>query len=302
MNWHDFELMARGGTLALLALWSWLLWRDHRTMLAARTAIAMNLGIARYLIAASLIAGLVWVLRRTSWASRKIQAREASRADFVREFGAAIRTVIVYTVLAVPLVWAFRNGFLHEYRGTVTPLAYLGYLAAMLVAHDAWFYWTHRAMHHPLLFKRVHRFHHRTVTPTAWTAYSFAIPEAAIAFLFMPAWFLLVPTPKPVVFAFLAIMILRNCMGHAGLELHPRGWASHPLLKWITTTTHHDLHHAGSFRHDYGLYFTWWDKLMGTEHPDYVATFDRVTAPVTQAERQSEPALRDARKRGPSFP
>jgi lathosterol oxidase len=232
---------------------------------------------ARYLIAASLIAALVWALRRTSWASRKIQAREASRADFLREFGASIRTVLVYTVLAVPMVWAFRNGYLQEYTGAITPWSYLGYLAAMVLAHDTWFYWTHRAMHTPLLFKSFHRFHHRTVTPTAWTAYSFAIPEAAMMFLFMPVWFALVPTPELVIFTFLGVMILRNTMGHAGLELHPRGWVSHPVLKWITTTTHHDLHHGTSFNHNYGFYFTWWDKLMGTEHPDYVATFDRVT-------------------------
>ncbi len=234
---------------------------------------------ARYLIAASLIAGLVWLLRRTSWASRKIQQREATRADFMREFGAALRTVLVYTVLAVPMVWAFRNGYLQQYRGAVSPLAFAGYLAAMLLAHDTWFYWTHRTMHHPLLFKRFHRFHHRTITPTAWTAYSFAVPEAAMMMLFMPVFFAVLPTPTPVVFAFLAVMIVRNAMGHAGLELHPRGWASHPLLGRITTTTHHDLHHAGSFNHNYGLYFTWWDKLMGTEHPEYVARFDAVTAP-----------------------
>jgi AraC-like DNA-binding protein len=53
MSWHGLELMARGGTLALLALWCWLLWRDHRSMLAARTAIAMNLGIACYIIITS---------------------------------------------------------------------------------------------------------------------------------------------------------------------------------------------------------------------------------------------------------
>ncbi len=53
MNWHDLELMARGGTIALLALWSWLLWRDHRDMLAARTAMAMNLGIASYVFVTS---------------------------------------------------------------------------------------------------------------------------------------------------------------------------------------------------------------------------------------------------------
>jgi Delta7-sterol 5-desaturase len=234
--------------------------------------------LGRYLIAASLIAGIVALLRRSRWRSRKIQKREATRADLTREVLGSVRTVAVYTVLAVPMVWAFRSGYLIEYRGEITPLAYLGYLAAMLLAHDTWFYWTHRAMHTRLLFKSFHRFHHRTITPTAWTAYSFAIPEAALMFLFMPVWFTVVSTPVPVVFTFLAIMILRNVMGHAGLELHSRGWASHPLLKWVTTTTHHDMHHGTSFNHNFGFYFTWWDKLMGTEHPDYVARFDTVTA------------------------
>lgn len=50
MNAHELELLARGGTLALLALWSWLLWRDSRQQLAARCAIAMNVGIVCYLI------------------------------------------------------------------------------------------------------------------------------------------------------------------------------------------------------------------------------------------------------------
>lgn len=233
--------------------------------------------MARYLIGAGLVAGAVWLLGRTSWAMRKIQRRKASRADFAREFGASVRTVLVFTVLAMPMVWAFQHGYLRTWSGTLTPLNYALYLAAMVLAHDTWFYWTHRAMHLPLLYRSFHRFHHLTITPTAWTAYSFAIPEAAVSFLYMPVWLALVPTPGPVVFAFLALMILRNTMGHAGLELHPRGWASHPVLKWISTTTHHDIHHGTSYNHNYGYYFTWWDKLMGTEHPDYVATFDRVT-------------------------
>ena len=232
----------------------------------------------RYLIAAGLISALVWVLRRTSLASRKIQRREATRADFRREFLASLRTVIVYTVVIIPMIWAFQHGVLKFYSGPVSALGFAGYLAAILLAHDTWFYWTHRAMHTPRLFKTFHKFHHLTATPTPWTAYSFDIGEAFVMVLFMPLYALLVPTPGPVIFTFLAVMILRNAMGHAGLELHPRGWASHPVLKWISTTTHHDLHHNGSYNHNFGFYFTWWDKLMGTEHPRYVEVFDRVTA------------------------
>jgi sterol desaturase/sphingolipid hydroxylase (fatty acid hydroxylase superfamily) len=28
------------------------------------------------------------------------------------------------------------------------------------------------------------------------------------------------------------------------------------------------MHHEHAPR-NFGLYFTWWDRLMGTEHPDY---------------------------------
>ena len=45
------DLMVRGGSLALLVLWSWLLFRDHRQSLAGRLAIAMNVSIGCHVIA-----------------------------------------------------------------------------------------------------------------------------------------------------------------------------------------------------------------------------------------------------------
>ena len=52
----------------------------------------------------------------------------------------------------------------------------------------------------------------------------------------------------------------------------PAGRDGRPLFDWLTTTTHHDLHHSQA-HWNYGLYFTWWDRWMGTEHPDYHAHF-----------------------------
>lgn len=45
------DLMVRGGILALLALWSWLLLRDHRHSLAARIAVGMNLATVGHVFA-----------------------------------------------------------------------------------------------------------------------------------------------------------------------------------------------------------------------------------------------------------
>jgi Delta7-sterol 5-desaturase len=257
---------------------------DHSTNLLEiarlHTLHIFAFDFGRYFIAASLVAGLVWMLKRTPWKSRQIQPRAARAEDIRREFLASVRTVFVYITVSIFVIWGIHTGVMHELEGSYGLWGNLGMLAAIVLAHDAYFYWSHRMMHHPRLFKRFHRFHHRSTTPTPWAAYAFAVPEAYVMALFMPLWLFFVPTPGIVTFTFLIVMIIRNCMQHAGLELHARGWASHLLLKWISTTTHHDLHHAGSFDHNYGFYFTYWDKLMGTEHPDYVATYDRVTAPV----------------------
>lgn len=48
---EQLDLMARGGTLALLALWAWVLIRDHLNMLAARLAVAMTVAISCHVIA-----------------------------------------------------------------------------------------------------------------------------------------------------------------------------------------------------------------------------------------------------------
>lgn len=52
-GFHEIDLMSRGGSLTLLILWSWILLRDHRDLLAGRLAVAMNVAIACYLIRTS---------------------------------------------------------------------------------------------------------------------------------------------------------------------------------------------------------------------------------------------------------
>ena len=87
---------------------------------------------------------------------------------------------------------------------------------------------------------------------------------------------LLLPLHQITVFLFVTHMIARNVVGHAGIELFPSWWLKAPLLRWITTTTHHDLHHSNGAS-NFGLYFTWWDKWMNTEHPEYATHFIAAT-------------------------
>ncbi len=52
-HFDQLDLIARGGTLALLALWAWVLIRDHRHVFAARLAIAMIVSISCHVIAST---------------------------------------------------------------------------------------------------------------------------------------------------------------------------------------------------------------------------------------------------------
>lgn len=232
----------------------------------------------RYLIAATLVAVVAWLMLRTKLKTRKIQQRSAATHDVRRELLLSFQTCLVYTSVIIFMVWATEAGLLREFEGSFGMGTDLVVLAAIIIAHDTYFYWAHRLMHHPRLFRIFHRAHHRSTTPTAFAAYAFAMPEAFVMVMFAPIWLYFVPTPAWVMFAWMAVQILRNAMGHAGVELMPRWWLSSRLTSWISTTTHHDLHHAGSFNHNFGFYFTWWDKLMGTEHPDYHVRFAKVVS------------------------
>lgn len=233
---------------------------------------------SRYLIAASITFAMVWVLRRTVLTGRKIQKREATAVDMRREVAQSAQSVFVYMIGACFLIWGREAGIVYDVFGVSFGIGVdLLILAAIIIAHDAYFYWAHRLMHHPRLFRHFHRAHHRSITPTPWAAYSFAMPEAAVMFLFVPLWLFFVPTPGWVMVVWLNFQIIRNAMGHAGFEFFPGWWLNSPLTRWINTTVHHDLHHSGGFNSNFGLYFTWWDKGMGTEHPRYHEKFREVT-------------------------
>jgi hypothetical protein len=57
------------------------------------------------------------------------------------------------------------------------------------------------------------------------------------------------------------------------VSIGPTGFG---LGKFFNTTTNHIMHHQ-HIRMNYGLYFNFWDRLMGTNHPQYEARFTELT-------------------------
>lgn len=246
---------------------------------AATTAAAVYANdLAQYLLAAGTTFLLLWVLLRRRLAHRRIDPDYPEARHIRREFLFSLLTVGVFALNGLAVTYATIHGWTRIYLDFA---AYgWGYwlvsIVTLMVLHDAFFYWTHRLMHHRRLFKWFHRLHHRSHNPSPWAAYAFAPPEAFIQGLFLPAIAFVLPLHPTAILAFILHQIFRNALGHSGFEIFPARWQRHLLLKWINTTSHHHLHHAKG-RANYGLYFLWWDRLCGTEHPDSAATFARAS-------------------------
>ncbi len=247
--------------------------------------------LGRYLIAATTLVLLLWVAK--SWTeARRIQNRRARREDYIREIGSSFRTVFFFALTGLATVLMIEGGIVPVYEGSYGIGLFVAQLAAITLFHDTYFYWMHRAVHHRRLFRAVHLHHHKSRTPTPWAAYSFSAWEAVAESAYMPLFLFIaslfgVAFIESVIFASLAWMIVRNVMGHAGIELHPAGWVDSKWLDWMITTTHHDLHHSEG-NYNFGLYFTWWDRLMGTEHPQYKERFRTVAKPFIITPRVAE--------------
>jgi len=234
------------------------------------------LDLSRYLVAAGLLA-VVLAVFAGPFANRRIQSSRAGGKDVRREIGFSLSTVVLFSLVGFSVYLGSQAGIFRVYGGEVPGGEHmLVELAAMVLLHDAYFYWAHRLMHTKWLFRRVHRVHHKSRTPTPWAAYAFAPPEALLEAGILPLAALLLPLHQVTVLLFVTHMIVRNVIGHAGVELFPSWWLRAPLLRWITTTTHHDLHHSHG-GYNFGLYFTWWDRWMKTEHPEYASRFMAVT-------------------------
>jgi sterol desaturase/sphingolipid hydroxylase (fatty acid hydroxylase superfamily) len=230
----------------------------------------------RYVIFAVLTWAILWVALKVPLRGRKIRDDSPPRKQMLVEFLISIRSIVIFSTISVGITLLDRAGVypLSDMAGRWGVWWFWAAFAAMVLGHDAYYYWVHRAMHRPRFFRKFHRRHHLSHNPSPFTAYSFDLREAGMMVSFVVLWPLIVPTPWGVIPLFVLHQIVRNTLLHSGYELMPARADGRPMLDWLTTTTHHDLHHAQAGS-NYGLYFTWWDRWMGTENPDYHAAYAR---------------------------
>ncbi len=232
----------------------------------------------RYVLIAGGFYLFFYRIARQQFAQRKISFRLRQPGQSWREIRWSALTSLAFGVAGALMVLAWQQGYTRIYNN----LSDYGYawlpvslLLAMLV-HETWYYWLHRWMHRPRVFRVVHKVHHDSIVTSPWTSFSFHPIESVLQAVVVPALVFVLPMHYFVVLTLLTLMTISATINHLDIEIYPRGAARHWLGRWFIGATHHSLHHA-EFRTNYGLYFTFWDRWMGTESEKYEALFEEKT-------------------------
>jgi sterol desaturase/sphingolipid hydroxylase (fatty acid hydroxylase superfamily) len=213
----------------------------------------------RYVVTSGLFAALTARVRPGHYTGLGPQMR--------REIGWSLASAAVYGVPAGVVAWGWQqHGWTLIYTDPAAyPLWWMPVsLLLFLLAHDTWFYWTHRWMHRPAVFATFHAVHHASRPPTAWAAMSFHPYEAITGAVVIPVLAFVIPIHIGMLGLVLTIMTVMGVTNHMGWEMFPR-WVVHSRLgNWLITASHHSRHHE-QYRCNYGLYFRIWDRLCGTD-------------------------------------
>lgn len=126
----------------------------------------------------------------------------------------------------------------------------------MLLLSDTMFYWSHRILHIPIVYRIVHKTHHEHTSPIAWSSFYVHPVELIVTWLFVflvPALFVRV---HEITFTlYVTFLILSLVKSHCGVKIGRYSAA------------HHDAHHE-SARGNYGSDLGLWDFLCGTKIVD----------------------------------
>jgi Delta7-sterol 5-desaturase len=243
------------------------------------TTAALTLVIAvRYLLISGLFYWLLW-LREPGPHVLRLHERPRGPTGAAREIGWSLASSVIYALPAALVIELWKHGGTALYTDVArfgwwyVPVSVLVYL----VLHDSYFYWTHRLMHVPGCYRVMHRVHHQSRPPTPFASFSFHPTEAALGAWFLPALALFIPLHVGAALFILMFMTLCAVLNHSAYEVLPPAWLRSAGGRWFISAAHHDLHHT-HVRCNYGLYFRFWDKLMGTDRMEADYAFTRATA------------------------
>ncbi len=220
-----------------------------------------------YIVTASVFYLVLYKWKRKAVAKYRIQELEPDFVQFRRELHYSIISLLIFSVTGGMVFLLYHYGYSRIYFELQTYGILYALVSVILyvLVYDMYFYWTHRLLHLNGWYQKVHQIHHLSSSPSPFTSLSFHPLESAIQAMALPFIILLIPVHPYSLLAFLLILVYKNVRGHSGYEFTSQSYRAKRWNSWYFFAVHHDDHHQQG-KYNYGLFFNFWDRLMGTYH------------------------------------
>lgn len=174
------------------------------------------------------------------------------------EIRCTVASIPWIALLTVPFFWLEVRGYSKMYDSSADgPGRWYDILQfpIFIAFTDFFIYWIHRGLHHPKIYKKLHKAHHKWVVPTPFASHAFhpldgfsqSLPYHIYPFLF--------PLNK---FAYVALFVFVNLWT---VTIHDGEYAMNSVF--INGAACHTMHHL-YFNYNYGQFTTLWDRLGGS--------------------------------------
>ena len=131
-------------------------------------------------------------------------------------------------------------------------------ICSFLMFTDCLIYWIHRWLHHRLVYKYIHKAHHRWKVPTPFASHAFHPVDGFMQSLPYHVYPFIFPLHK---IAYLILFVFVNVWT---VSIHDGDYRVPALLKpFINGSAHHTDHHV-FYKYNYGQFFTLWDRIGGS--------------------------------------
>lgn len=218
------------------------------------------------------LAGLLhlWLYRwKGQSAETKFDPRDQARDNGTFTFRSQVHDNMFWTIasgitlwtLAQCLTfWAMANGWAPVIHARENPLWFIAMFPVLVVWSSFHFYWVHRALHVPRLYKLAHALHHRNVNVGPWSGISMHPIEHLLFYTNFAIHLVLPSSPVHVMFHGY-MQSVHPVFSHSGFEqLYVADRKRARMGDFF-----HQLHHR-YFECNYGTVEMPWDRWFGSFH------------------------------------
>ena len=264
--------LAENSILVVLATLIWLLFQP-----SLEEAKSFDLGwistiyLRNFALIGALAGGLHWYFytQKSQGKALKYDPREMAKEGRMFTFKSQVKDnmfwtlgsgVFFWSAFEVLMFWGMANG----YAPVLLPSEHPIWFGVLLLLTPVWisfhFYWIHRFLHWPPLYRLAHALHHRNTNVGPWSGLSMHPIEHLLFFSSVLIHWVIAAHPIHILFHLLH-QALTAVTSHTGFE----NLLVKDKKRLALGTFHHQMHHR-YFECNYGNLEVPWDKWFGSFH------------------------------------